>query len=106
MLALQPDLVSLEYCNALFNLLDRVKPFGIEEVERTFVEELGKAPGELFDTFDARPLATGSIGQVHVATRDGRRLAVKVRRPGVERDFGGDIRLVMLAVGLIKRLGL
>jgi ubiquinone biosynthesis protein len=106
MLALQPDLVSLEYCNALFNLMDRVTPFAFAEVERTFVEELGKTPGELFDTFEARPLATASIGQVHVATRQGRRLAVKVRRPGVERDFGGDIRLMTLAVGLIQRLGL
>src|SRR5215469_18563569 len=44
MLALQPDILSLEYCNALFNLLDRVRPFDYSEVERTFVEELGKTP--------------------------------------------------------------
>jgi ubiquinone biosynthesis protein len=41
MLALQPDILSLEYCNALFNLLDRVAPFDYAQVERTFLEELG-----------------------------------------------------------------
>ena len=106
MLALQPDIVSLEYCNALFDLLDRVAPFGFDQVERTFVEELGRTPGEIFETFDPRPIAAASIGQVHVATLNGRKVAVKVRRPDVERDFGGDIRLMTAAVGLIKRLGL
>src|SRR5262245_46930809 len=52
MLALQPDILSLEYCNALYNLLDRVAPFGFDQVEATFVEELGKPPGEIFDWFD------------------------------------------------------
>src|SRR2546423_1397765 len=70
MLALQPDIVSLEYCNALFNLLDRVTPFPLAEVERIFVEELGATPSEVFDSFDAQPLATASICQVHVAYLD------------------------------------
>src|SRR5439155_11053274 len=106
MLALQPDIVSLEYCDALFNLLDRVAPFDMADVERTFVEELGRPPAELFDTFDAKPLATASVGQVHVATLRGRRVAVKVRRPSVEAEFGGDIRLMAAALGLIRRLRL
>src|SRR4051812_7931889 len=37
MLALQPDIVSLEYCNALFKLLDQVAPFGADQVERIFL---------------------------------------------------------------------
>src|ERR1044071_8445377 len=47
MLALQPDILSLEYCNALFDLLDRVSPFPFDEVERTFREELGHPASEL-----------------------------------------------------------
>src|SRR5918997_530668 len=87
MLALQPDILSLEYCNALFTLLDRVTPFPYEQVRETFQEELGEPPDALFDTFDPNPLATASVGQVHVATLGGRTLAVKVRRPNVEQDF-------------------
>src|SRR5438874_3592 len=67
MLALQSDLLPLEYCRALFTLFDRVPPFAYEEVERTFLEDLGRKPSELYDSFDPVPIATGSIGQVHVA---------------------------------------
>jgi ubiquinone biosynthesis protein len=106
MLSLQPDILSLEYCSALFDLLDRVAPFGYGQVEKIFREEFGRTPSELFDRFDARPIATASIGQVHVAHLGGRKLAVKVQRPNVETDFAGDIQLMTGAVKLIKRLRL
>jgi ubiquinone biosynthesis protein len=104
MLALQPDILPFEYCAALSNLLDRMAPFSMAEVERTFVEELGRRPAEIFTSFDPVPVATASIGQVHVAWLDGRKLAVKVRRPSVETDFAGDIRLMSSAVRLIRAL--
>jgi len=106
MLALQPDLLSLEYCNALFNLLDRVPPFGFDEVESIFVEELGRRPSEIFERFDPNPLATASIGQVHLAWLDGRKLAVKVQRPTARQAFAGDMRLMTAAINLIKTLHL
>ena len=103
MLALQPDIVTLEYCDELFNLLDRIAPFPYEHVERAFVEELGAPPAELFDEFNPEPLATASIGQVHVAVLGGRQVAVKVQRPNVDVDFMGDIRLMSVAMRLIRR---
>ncbi len=48
-LALQPDILSLEYCNELFDLLDKVSPFPYDQVESRIVEELGRPPEELFD---------------------------------------------------------
>ena len=104
MLALQPDILPFAYCNALFNLMDRVAPFPYEEVDRIVREELGAGPGELFDSFDRRPIATASIGQVHAATLEGRALAVKVQRPSVEAEFQGDIRLMAAGVRLIRTL--
>ena len=106
MLALQPDILSIEYCNSLFNLLDHVSPFGYAEIERTFVEELGRGPHEIFDSFDEHPLAAASIGQVHMARLGGRTLAVKVRRPTVEFDFAGDIRMMAVTIRLIRMLHL
>ena len=103
MLALQPDIVTLEYCDELFNLLDRIAPFPYEHVEQVFVEELGAPPDDLFDAFDPVPLATASIGQVHVAQLRGRKVAVKVQRPSVDVDFMGDIRLMSLTMRLIRR---
>lgn len=104
MLALQPDILPLEYCNALFKLLDRVEPFPYPEVERIVVEDLGRPPEEIFDCFETASFAAASIGQVHRATLGGRLLAVKVQRPTVESDFAGDIRLMTMAVRSIRRL--
>ena len=104
MLALQPDILPLDYCNALFSLLDRVAPFPYSDVERVCREDLGGSPHELFDDFDREPIATASIGQVHVAWRDGQKVAVKVQRPNVEVEFGSDVRLMLGAVAWIRRL--
>jgi predicted unusual protein kinase regulating ubiquinone biosynthesis (AarF/ABC1/UbiB family) len=106
MLALQPDILSLEYCNALFDLLDRCAPFSYAQLERIFIEETGKTPSQIFDSFEMQPLATASIGQVHVGYLRKRKVAIKVQRPSVDTDFAGDIRLMMATIQLIKRLRL
>jgi ubiquinone biosynthesis protein len=106
MLALQPDILPLKYCNALFNLLDRVAPFPFAHVEQTFVEEFGKSPEEIFDSIEQEPIATASIGQVHAALLGGRKVAVKVQRPNVEVDFNGDIRLMGFIIRIVQRLHL
>lgn len=106
MLALQPDILSLEYCNALFDLLDRVEPFPYAEVERIWREETGKPLEQVFDSFDREPIATASVGQVHAAYFEGVKVAVKVQRPAVEFEFGSDIRLMVVMIALIRRLRL
>lgn len=106
MLALQPDIVSLEYCNALFKLLDRIEPFPFSDVERILFEEHGKSSAELFDSIDPEPLATASIAQVHVAYLEGEKVAVKVQRPTIREDFAGDIGLMKLAIRLVQGLRL
>jgi ubiquinone biosynthesis protein len=102
MLALQSDLLPLEYCRELYKLLDNVPAFELEHVKKTFREELGREPDDIFDKFDPKPVATGSIGQVHVAVLRGRRVAVKVRRPTVLTDFGLDMRLMTGVVSFIR----
>ena len=104
-LALQPDIVPRRFCDALFDLMDRMPPFGYAEVERLFREELGKAPREVFDSFDETPIASASIAQVHVARLGDRKLAVKVQRPDARRQFGGDILIMGAIARSIRRLG-
>jgi len=106
MLALQPDIVSLEYCDELFNLLDRIAPFPFAHVEQVFLEEFGQPTSTLFDEFDPEPIATASIGQVHVAYLGGQKVAVKVQRPTVDAEFAGDIRLMTLTMRLIRRFSI
>lgn len=106
MLALQPDIISIRYCNALFKLLDRVDPFPYSEVERIWTEEIGRPPEEVFEWIEKKPLATASVGQVHVARYRGHKVAVKVQRPNVEFQFGSDIRMMLAVTGLIRLLRL
>jgi ubiquinone biosynthesis protein len=103
-LSLQPDVLPRDYCNALFDLLDRVPPFELADVERVFREELGRRPTEVFDEFDPVPLAAASIGQVHVARLGGRRVAVKVQRPDIDSSFNADLSLMSAMAFLIARL--
>jgi ubiquinone biosynthesis protein len=106
MLALQPDILSPEYCNALFDLLDRVEAFPYADARRIVTEELGRPPEEVFDSFDPKPLATASVGQVYVAYLEGRKVAVKVQRPRVEVEFAGDLRLMAATMATIRWLRL
>ncbi len=106
MLALQPDILPLAYCNALFKLLDQVDPFGWHDVERIVEEELGRAPDEVFDSIEREPLATASVGQVHVAWLDGQKVAVKVQRPNVDSEFKSDIRMMLALMATIRGLRL
>jgi ubiquinone biosynthesis protein len=61
----------------------------------------------VFAIVDPRPLACGSIAQVHRATtRDGRDVAIKIRRPGVVRRLAADTALLHAAAAALERLGL
>ncbi|PYP90385.1 MAG: hypothetical protein DMG65_11760 [Candidatus Angelobacter sp. Gp1-AA117] len=104
MLAMQSDLMPLEYCAALFSLFDQVPAFPYSDVEKTFLEDLQRRPQEVFDQFDPAPVATGSIGQVHVAMLQGKKVAVKIRRPTILSDFDADIATLRFTVGTVKLL--
>ncbi len=69
-------------------------PLSLPLVVRTFQRTLGKSPFELFDRFSDKALHAASIGQVHEAYKDGRRLAVKVQYPGVADSIASDLKMV------------
>src|SRR3954462_11704530 len=71
-LSLQIDTLPREYCDALLALLDRVPPFGPDQVEQVFAATLRTSPRDLYRQFDYQPVASASIGQVHKASlKDG-----------------------------------
>src|ERR1044072_5130860 len=104
LLALRFDLLPEEYCLELFALLNRAAPFEYPEVERVLREELGREVDELFASFEREPFGSASIGQVHDATlHDGRRVAVKVQRPGIAALLECDIALMRRAASIVDR---
>ncbi|HUF92069.1 MAG TPA: AarF/UbiB family protein [Candidatus Limnocylindria bacterium] len=92
LLSTRPDVLPPAYLAALARLQDKVEPFAFEDVERIVNAELGARMSKAFADFDPEPMATASLGQVHRATlRDGRRVAVKVQRPGVREQVAADV---------------
>jgi predicted unusual protein kinase regulating ubiquinone biosynthesis (AarF/ABC1/UbiB family) len=104
LLALRFDLLPASYCVELFNLLNRVVPFPYPEVERIIGAELGRPVRDLFASFEREPFGSASIGQVHGAVlHDGRRVAVKVQRPGIDTLLTSDIALMYWVSRLVDR---
>lgn len=101
-LAGRPDLMPDNYRAALARLQDSVKPFSETEAMAMVEAELGVRISKAFSRFDPEPLAAASLGQVHYAElRDGRRMVVKVQRPGVRAQIAKDFEaLGQLATAL------
>jgi len=90
-LSSRSDLLPAPYLEALARLQDKVEPFPYADVERIVEAELGVRISKAFSSFDPEPAAAASLGQVHrAALRDGRPVAVKVQRPGIEEKIRGD----------------
>jgi ubiquinone biosynthesis protein len=99
-LSLQVDTLPRPYCDALLDLLDRVPPFSDDNVRTIFQQELGKTPDQIYREFNYNSIAAASIGQVHEAfLEDGKRVAVKVQRPGIRKVFERD---AVLLAGFVK----
>src|SRR6478609_512205 len=91
----RPDLFPPHLIAALETLQDNVGPFAWDEVQRTFLEEFGKPPEELFAEISPVPIASASVAQVHKARlKDGRIVAVKVRRPKLDELVAFDLKVM------------
>lgn len=71
-----------------------VPPLSAPLVLKTFKTNLGKTPYEIFDEFNPNSVNAASIGQVHIAVKDGKKLAVKIQYPGVANSISSDLALV------------
>lgn len=68
-------------------------PLSYPLVVKTFKKHFGKGPAEIFDTFSNKAMNAASIGQVHQASLNGKKLAVKIQYPGVANSVSSDLRL-------------
>jgi predicted unusual protein kinase regulating ubiquinone biosynthesis (AarF/ABC1/UbiB family) len=100
----RPDLIPLEYIQEFSQLQDRVPPFLAEEAIAIVEEELGKPVQILFKQFERVPLASASLGQVHLATlKTGEQVVVKVQRRGLEQLLNLDFEVLHRLIRLGNR---
>jgi ubiquinone biosynthesis protein len=101
-LATRPDVIGAKRAFELKALQDKLPPFAQKEAEAIVESELGQPVSLLFKTFGPA-IAAASIAQVHKAiTHDGKTVAVKILRPGVDRRFANDIKSFGLAATVIE----
>lgn len=105
-LALRPDLIPKEYADEFLKLVDQVPPFSWEEASNVLRSELRRDPASLFPYIERRPVAAGSLAQVHRARLDdGTEVAVKIQRPGIEATIARDVRRMKRLGRLLERRG-
>ena len=104
LLATRADLFGDEIAEDLALLQDRLPPFPGAQARALIEAEFGQKLSSLFAAFDEVPVAAASIAQVHFAeTAQGRPVAVKVLRPGIEARFARDIDLFRWLAALLER---
>ncbi|RDZ63726.1 hypothetical protein C5B90_11370 [Haloferax sp. Atlit-12N] len=102
LLSTRPDILPPEYIEVLGSLQDDVPPAPWDESKAVLEAELGPV-GEAFDSFDTEPISGASLGQVYVAEYEGEKVAVKVRRPGIEDLVEADLRVIRWSMPLLMR---
>ena len=104
-LSTRRDLIPLDVADELARLQDRVPPFPAAAA-RALVEKAFNGPiDSVFKSFDAEPVASASIAQVHFAVlKDGREVAVKVLRPGMLDVIDQDLKLLHTLARWVDRL--
>lgn len=95
LLATRDDLIGADYAAELSRLHDDMKPFPTKEAKLIIKEELGRSVDQIFAKFEDEPMASASIAQVHRATlKNGKKVVVKIQRPGIEETIKEDIRIM------------
>ncbi len=102
LLSTRPDLLPTAYLDTLSSLQADVPPVPWSEVEVIIRQELKLSIAETFSQFNTQAVAAGSIAQTHKATlKDGREVALKVQRPGIDIIIERDIAVLKALAELV-----
>jgi predicted unusual protein kinase regulating ubiquinone biosynthesis (AarF/ABC1/UbiB family) len=105
LMATIPDLLPVEYATELTKLQSEAPPMGWAFVRRRMMAELGPDWEKKFSSFEHKPAAAASLGQVHRATaHDGTRLACKLQYPDMKSAVEADLRQLEWLFAIRRRM--
>lgn len=94
MLSMEKSILPQAYVEKFSLAQFSVPPLSPALVIKTFKTYFRKHPNELYDAFNATSVNAASIGQVHIAIKEGKKLAVKIQYPGVAESIASDLAMV------------
>ncbi|MFP2996549.1 AarF/UbiB family protein [Spongiivirga sp. MCCC 1A20706] len=94
MLSMEKNMLPEAYVERFSLSQFSVPPLSAPLVRKTFKTYFGDYPENLYDTFATQSINAASIGQVHQAFKDGKKLAVKIQYPGVAQSISSDLAMV------------
>lgn len=94
MLSMDKNLLPTAYVDKFSQSQYNAPPLSGPLIVQTFKKYFGKSPEQIYDKFNLKSTNAASIGQVHEAELDGRKLAVKIQYPGVGDSISSDLKLV------------
>lgn len=94
MLSMEKSIMPQAYVDKFSLAQFSVPPLSPPLVLKTFMTYFGKLPNQLFDSFNSTSVNAASIGQVHEAEKNGKKLAVKIQYPGVAQSISSDLTMV------------
>lgn len=105
-MSIRLDLLPYEYCMELAQLLDKVAPMHPDEAIRAIEQSFKKPLNQVFSQFDPVPIGSASIACVYQAVllSNGQKVAVKVRRPNIDRIFAADFNVFDWLLGIVEWL--
>ncbi|WNG83429.1 AarF/UbiB family protein [Mycobacterium sp. ITM-2016-00316] len=100
-----PEQYGKPYREALTKLQREAPPLPAAKVHRVLDGQLGTKWRDRFQSFDDKPIASASIGQVHKAIwSDGREVAVKIQYPGADEALRADLKTIQRLTSVFKQL--
>jgi predicted unusual protein kinase regulating ubiquinone biosynthesis (AarF/ABC1/UbiB family) len=94
MLSMDKNIMPQSYVDKFSQAQYNAPPLSGPLIVRTFTKHFGKTPEQIYDKFNTKSSNAASIGQVHEAYLDGKKLAVKIQYPGVADSISSDLKLV------------
>lgn len=87
-----------EYLDEISKSFNSIPPINKALIRKIIKQELGDYPQNVYDSFESDSFGAASLGQVHLATINGEKLAVKVQYPGIAKSIDSDLGVLKFAL--------